>query len=97
MGCFLFFSGDTSSSFIGAARAPASDQTRQLLTEAIAGSAPRGQTARTQHARALLESGKDLREHCVRDSSSGVSKKQSRARPSNPQRYLQMFNTKDSD
>ena len=42
-----------------------------MLTEAIAGSAPRGQTASedAKHARALLESGKDLREHiCVRDS-----------------------------
>jgi menaquinone-specific isochorismate synthase len=42
-----------------------------LLTEAIAGSAPRGQTASedAKHARALLESVKDLREHiCVRDS-----------------------------
>ena len=44
---------------------------RQLLTEAIAGSAPRGDSAGedARHARALLESAKDLHEHaCVRDS-----------------------------
>ena len=68
----LSFSGDTSSSFIGATPERLLQiRHGRLLTEAIAGSAPRGQTASedAKHARALLESGKDLREHiCVRDS-----------------------------
>jgi menaquinone-specific isochorismate synthase len=72
-GCFTFsFSGDTASSFIGATPERLLQiRHGRLLTEAIAGSAPRGQTASedAKHARALLESGKDLREHiCVRDS-----------------------------
>ena len=72
-GCFTFsFSGDTASSFIGATPERLLQiRHGRLLTEAIAGSAPRGQTASedAKHARALLESVKDLREHiCVRDS-----------------------------
>lgn len=72
-GCFTFsFSGDNFSSFIGATPERLLQiRDGRLLTEAIAGSAPRGQTASedAKHARALLESDKDLHEHiCVRDS-----------------------------
>jgi len=72
-GCFTFsFSGNNASSFIGATPERLLQiRNGRLLTEAIAGSAPRGKTASedAKHARALLESDKDLHEHiCVRDS-----------------------------
>lgn len=72
-GCFTFsFGGGDARSFIGATPERLLQiRDGQLLTEAIAGSAPRGQTAGedAKHARALLESKKDLHEHvCVRDS-----------------------------
>lgn len=72
-GCFTFsFSGDNASSFIGATPERLLQiRNGRLLTEAIAGSAPRGQTAGedAKYACALLESEKDLHEHiCVRDS-----------------------------
>lgn len=72
-GCFTFsFGGGGARSFIGASPERLL-QVREgrLLTEAIAGSAPRGETAGedAKHARALLESEKDQHEHaCVRDS-----------------------------
>lgn len=71
--CFTFsFDGGRGASFIGATPERLL-QVRDgvLLTEAIAGSAPRGETAGedAKHARALLESKKDQHEHaCVRDS-----------------------------
>jgi menaquinone-specific isochorismate synthase len=72
-GCFTFsFSGGNARSFIGATPERLLQiRNGRLLTEAIAGSAPRGQTAGedAKHARALLESVKDMHEHiCVRDS-----------------------------
>jgi len=72
-GCFTFsFSGGDARSFIGATPERLLQiRNGHLLTEAIAGSAPRGKTAGddAKHARALLESEKDLHEHiCVRDS-----------------------------
>jgi menaquinone-specific isochorismate synthase len=72
-GCFTFsFAGGDARSFIGATPERLLQiRNGHLLTEAIAGSAPRGQTAGedAKHARALLESEKDLHEHiCVRDS-----------------------------
>ena len=72
-GCFTFsFGGGGARSFIGATPERLLQiRNGHLLTEAIAGSAPRGQTAGedAKHARALLESVKDLHEHtCVRDS-----------------------------
>jgi menaquinone-specific isochorismate synthase len=72
-GCFTFsFGGGGARSFIGATPERLLQiRNGHLLTEAIAGSAPRGKTAGedAQHARALLESQKDLHEHiCVRDS-----------------------------
>lgn len=71
--CFTFsFGGGGDSSFIGATpERLLRVQDGKLLTEAIAGSAPRGDSAGedARHARALLESAKDLHEHaCVRDS-----------------------------
>jgi menaquinone-specific isochorismate synthase len=71
--CFTFsFGGGQASSFIGATPERLLRlQKGQLLTEAIAGSAPRSGSARedARHARNLLESEKDLHEHaCVRDS-----------------------------
>lgn len=72
-GCFTFsFAGGNDRSFIGATPERLLQVRKgQLLTEAIAGSAPRGQTAGedAKYGRALLESEKDLHEHiCVRDS-----------------------------
>lgn len=72
-GCFTFsFGGGQGCSFIGASpERLLRIRGGRLLTEAIAGSAPRGLTARedAKLARDLLESKKDLREHiCVRDS-----------------------------
>jgi menaquinone-specific isochorismate synthase len=72
-GCFTFsFGGGRARSFIGATPERLLQiRSGRLLTEAIAGSAPRGKTAGedAKHARALLDSTKDLREHiCVRDS-----------------------------
>jgi menaquinone-specific isochorismate synthase len=72
-GCFTFsFGGGQGRSFIGATpERLLSIWNRRLLTEAIAGSAPRGATAGedAKLARDLLESDKDLHEHaCVRDS-----------------------------
>ena len=72
-GCFTFsYGGGAGRSFIGATPERLLQiREGKLLTEAIAGSAPRGETARedAKHARSLLESEKDLREHaCVRDS-----------------------------
>ncbi len=72
-GCFTFsFGGGDARSFIGATPERLLQiRNGRLLTEAIAGSAPRGKTAGedAQHACALLESAKDLHEHtCVRDS-----------------------------
>lgn len=72
-GCFTFsFGGGGACSFIGATPERLLQiRDGHLLTEAIAGSAPRGTTAGedAKHARALLESAKDLHEHvCVRDS-----------------------------
>ena len=71
--CFTFsFGGGGGRSFIGATpERLLRVWNGQLLTEAIAGSAPRGSTAGedARFARALLESKKDLHEHaCVRDS-----------------------------
>lgn len=72
-GCFTYsFGGGAGQSFIGASperllRVREGD----LLTEALAGSAPRGLSARedARYGRGLLESEKDMREHvCVRDS-----------------------------
>lgn len=72
-GCFTFsFGGGQGSSFIGATpERLLRIRNGQLLTEAIAGSAPRGVSAGedAKFARGLLESEKDLHEHaCVRDS-----------------------------
>lgn len=72
-GCFTFsFGGGEGRSFIGATpERLLRICDGQLLTEAIAGSAPRGGTAGedAKFARDLLESDKDLHEHaCVRDS-----------------------------
>ncbi|MDQ8194897.1 isochorismate synthase [Coraliomargarita sp. SDUM461004] len=72
-GCFTFsFAGGDARSFIGATPERLLQvRNGHLLTEAIAGSAPRGQTAGedAKYARDLLESEKDLHEHiCVRDS-----------------------------
>jgi len=72
-GCFTFsFGCGNRKSFIGASpERLLKVRDGSLYTEAIAGSAPRGQTAAedAQFARALLESEKDHREHCcVRDS-----------------------------
>ncbi|MFQ3226477.1 MAG: menaquinone-specific isochorismate synthase, partial [Lentimonas sp.] len=72
-GCFTFsFGGGHGRSFIGATpERLLRIRDGQLLTEAIAGSAPRGVSAGedAKFARGLLESEKDLREHaCVRDS-----------------------------
>ncbi|MBT63750.1 MAG: isochorismate synthase [Puniceicoccaceae bacterium] len=72
-GCFTFsFAGGDARSFIGATPERLLQiRNGHLLTEAIAGSAPRGQSAGedAKHARDLLESEKDLHEHiCVRDS-----------------------------
>ncbi len=72
-GCFTFsFGGGAARSFIGATPERLLQiRDGHLLTEAIAGSAPRGQTAGedAKHARGLLESDKDQHEHaCVRDS-----------------------------
>lgn len=72
-GCFTFsFAGGDARSFIGATPERLLQiRNGHLLTEAIAGSAPRGATAGedAKHARDLLESEKDLHEHvCVRDS-----------------------------
>ena len=72
-GCFTFsFGGGDGRSFIGASpERLLRIRDGQLLTEAIAGSAPRGETAGedAKFARDLLESEKDLHEHaCVRDS-----------------------------
>lgn len=72
-GCFTFsFGGGDARSFIGATPERLLQiRNGRLLTEAIAGSGPRGKTAGedAKHARALLESRKDLHEHiCVRDS-----------------------------
>lgn len=71
--CFTFsFSQGNQSSFIGATpERLLRIREGRLLTDAIAGSAPRGETAGedARFARALLESTKDLHEHvCVRDS-----------------------------
>lgn len=71
--CFTFsFSQGNESSFIGATpERLLRIRDGQLLTDAIAGSAPRGKTASedAKFARSLLESEKDLHEHaCVRDS-----------------------------
>lgn len=72
-GCFTFsFGGGQGRSFIGATpERLLRIRNGRLLTEAIAGSAPRGATAGedAKFARDLLESEKDLHEHaCVRDS-----------------------------
>jgi menaquinone-specific isochorismate synthase len=72
-GCFTFsFGGGDGRSFIGATpERLLSIRDGRLLTEAIAGSAPRGVTAGedAKLARDLLDSEKDLHEHvCVRDS-----------------------------
>lgn len=72
-GCFTFsYGGGGARSFIGATPERLLQiRDGRLLTEAIAGSAPRGNTAGedAKHARALLDSAKDLHEHiCVRDS-----------------------------
>lgn len=72
-GCFTFsFAGGDARSFIGATPERLLQiRDGRLLTEAIAGSAPRGKTAGEDagFARGLLESQKDLHEHvCVRDS-----------------------------
>ncbi|WP_162030256.1 MULTISPECIES: isochorismate synthase MenF [unclassified Lentimonas] len=72
-GCFTFsYGGGGGRSFIGATpERLLSIRDGQLLTEAIAGSAPRGVSAGedAKFARGLLESEKDLHEHaCVRDS-----------------------------
>jgi menaquinone-specific isochorismate synthase len=72
-GCFTFsFGGGGARSFIGATPERLLQiRDGHLLTAAIAGSAPRGQTAGedARYACALLESEKDLHEHiCVRDS-----------------------------
>lgn len=72
-GCFTFsYGGGESHSFIGATPERLLQiRDGHLLTEAIAGSAPRGQTAGedAKFGRELLESEKDLHEHiCVRDS-----------------------------
>jgi menaquinone-specific isochorismate synthase len=72
-GCFTFsYGGGGGRSFIGATPERLLQiRDGRLLTEAIAGSAPRGDTAGedAKHARALLDSAKDLHEHiCVRDS-----------------------------
>ena len=72
-GCFTFsFGGGGGRSFIGATPERLLQlRGGELLTEAIAGSAPRGATARedAKYARSLLKSPKDLYEHaCVRDS-----------------------------
>lgn len=72
-GCFTFsFGGGAGRSFIGATPERLLQiRSGKLLTEAIAGSAARGASARddAKYARSLLESEKDLREHaCVRDS-----------------------------
>jgi menaquinone-specific isochorismate synthase len=72
-GCFTFsFGGGQGRSFIGATpERLLSIWNRRLVTEAIAGSAPRGSTAAedARLARDLLDSAKDLHEHsCVRDS-----------------------------
>ena len=71
--CFTFsFSGGDKSSFIGATPERLLQiRDGHLLTEAIAGSAPRGVSASedAKYARGLLESYKDLHEHaCVRES-----------------------------
>lgn len=72
-GCFTFsFGGGDGRSFIGATpERLLRIRNGQLLTEAIAGSAPRGVSAGedAKFARGLLESDKDQHEHaCVRDS-----------------------------
>lgn len=72
-GCFTFsFGGGQGRSFIGATpERLIKVRNGQLATDAIAGSAPRGATARedAKFARELLESAKDLHEHaCVRES-----------------------------
>lgn len=72
-GCFTFsFGGGNGKSFIGASpERLLRIRDGRLLTEAIAGSAPRGTTAKddARCARALLESDKDQNEHAyVRDS-----------------------------
>lgn len=72
-GCFTFsFGGGSACSFIGATPERLLQvRNGTLLTEAIAGSAPRGETASedAKYARGLLESEKDQHEHaCVRDS-----------------------------
>ena len=72
-GCFTFsFGGGAARSFIGATPERLLHVWKgELRTEAIAGSAPRGKSAGedARHARALLESEKDLHEHAVvRDS-----------------------------
>ncbi|MEM7792074.1 MAG: isochorismate synthase [Verrucomicrobiota bacterium] len=72
-GCFTFsFGGGAGRSFIGASPERLLQvRNGRLLTEAIAGSAPRGATPKedARHGRALLESSKDLNEHAyVRDS-----------------------------
>ncbi len=72
-GCYCFsFGGGSGCSFIGATPERLLRMEKgTLLAEAIAGSAPRGETAGedARCARRLLESEKDLREHrCVRDS-----------------------------
>ena len=71
--CFTFsFGGGNGKSFIGATpERLLRIRNGSLMTEAIAGSAPRGATAGedAKYARDLLESEKDLHEHaCVRDS-----------------------------
>ncbi|PXA02896.1 isochorismate synthase [Coraliomargarita sinensis] len=71
--CFTFsYGGGSGRSFIGATPERLLQiRDGQLLTEAIAGSAPRGRNAGEDAAcaRGLLDSEKDLREHaCVRDS-----------------------------
>lgn len=71
--CFTFsFGGGAGHSFIGATpERLIRIREGQLLTEAIAGSAPRGETAGedAKYARGLLESDKDQHEHaCVRES-----------------------------
>lgn len=71
--CFTFsFGGGCGRSFIGATpERLLRIRDGELLTEAIAGSAPRGATAGedARYGRDLLESEKDSREHaCVRDS-----------------------------
>lgn len=69
---FSFGGGRNGSSFIGASpERLLRIRNGSLLTEAIAGSAPRGATAAedARFGRALLESNKDLHEHaCVRES-----------------------------